>query len=141
MYGSGNGSAGYGAAGGGYGKTAGYGSSGYGGSVSYSATEGSAGTGYAISSSSYGASSSYQNNSYSNSGHAGHAAFIAETFLDPNRPWTPIISNLGEVQGVVEQTFEKITNQAFPHDDVKIMICNPEDFRRIHEATAGNWTG
>lgn len=137
-----SGSAGYGMAGGGYGKMPGYASSGYGSKFAgYSANAGSAGSGYAMNGGNYSSATSYGSNSYSNNGHApAHAAFIAETFLNPERSWTPIISNLGEVQSVVEQTFEMITGQAFPHDDIKIMICKPEDFRKIHEATAGTWS-
>lgn len=69
-----------------------------------------------------------------------HAAFITETFLNPERPWTPIISNLGEVKEVVEQTFEMMTGQKFPHENIKIMICKPEDLRRIHETTGNGWS-
>ncbi len=77
---------------------------------------------------------------YNSSEPEQHAAFITETFLNPERPWTPIVSNLGDVKEVVEQTFEMMTGQKFPHESIKIMICKPEDLRRIHETTGNGWS-
>ncbi|MEM3154302.1 MAG: hypothetical protein QW165_01910 [Candidatus Woesearchaeota archaeon] len=54
-----------------------------------------------------------------------------EHFLAENRPLTPIISNLGEVKEIVEQTFQIITGQEFPHDSIKITICEEKEFRQI----------
>lgn len=64
---------------------------------------------------------------------------LAENFLTENRPWTPMISNMGEVKEVVEQTFEKITGQEFPQDSIKILVCDEEQFRNIHTCTGGAW--
>ncbi len=64
---------------------------------------------------------------------------LAESFLAENRPLTPMISEMGDVKEIVEQTFEKITGQEFPHDSIKIVVCEESQFRSIHESTGAMW--
>lgn len=111
---------------GGYGgSSGGYGSS---GAPSYSAASGySSGGGYA---SSLSAQSSYQAAEQAQMSHT-------EEFLAENRPWTPIVSNLGEVKEIVERTFEKMTGQEFSHENIKVMICDDKQFKDILGA---GWT-
>lgn len=106
---------------GGYSGSAGYSSgSGYSGSSGYSAS----GCGY--SGSSYGGKAEYAMPETPN---------FSETFLAEDRPATPMISELGEVKEIIQQTFEKITGQEFPEQDIKITICNEEQF---HQMQTGN---
>lgn len=63
-----------------------------------------------------------------------------ENFLVENRPQTPIISNMGDVKEVIEMTFEKITGQEFPEDSIKIVVCDEQTFRNIHNSTGGAWS-
>jgi hypothetical protein len=112
---------------GGYSGSAGYGSGGYSRSPGYS-----------------GAAASYASNSYGQAhGYSmpetPHMS-MAESFLAENRPETPMISTMGEVQDVVEQTFELITGQSFPHESIKIMVCDEQTFRQIHASTGGTWS-
>jgi hypothetical protein len=114
MYGMG----GYGGSSGGYGAS-GYGSSGAAGyrvAAGYSARNGYTG--------SLSAQSSYQASEQAQMSHT-------EEFLAENRPWTPIVSNLGEVKEIVEQTFEKMTGQEFSHENIKVMICDDKQFKEL----------
>jgi hypothetical protein len=63
-----------------------------------------------------------------------------ENFLEENRPMTPMISNMGDIKEVIEMTFEKITGQEFPHDSIKIVVCDEQTFRDIHNSTGGAWS-
>jgi len=63
---------------------------------------------------------------------------MVDVFLEETRPWTPIISQMEEVRPIVEETFERITGQPFPHDGIRMTICTPEDFQRAHQAVGGN---
>ncbi len=65
---------------------------------------------------------------------------MAENFLADDRPSTPMISNMGEVQEVIEQTYKLITGQEFPHDSIRILICDENQFKQIHNSTGGNWS-
>lgn len=60
---------------------------------------------------------------------------VAEDFLAPNRPVTPIVSRMGDVKHIIEQTYSTITGQEFPHDSIRIVICDEDTFRRVHEST------
>lgn len=64
--------------------------------------------------------------------------FAASDFLATSRPETPIISRIGEVKPVVEEAFEKLTGQKFPHDDIKIVILNNADFHDLHKRETGS---
>jgi hypothetical protein len=117
---------------------------GYSGSSGYSAGGGYSGShGYTMSSAGYSAGGSYAG---SLSGPASYQASEqaqmshTEDFLAENRPWTPIISNLGDVKEIVEQTFEKMTGQEFPHENIAVVICDEKQFRDIHMSIGGNWS-
>lgn len=69
-----------------------------------------------------------------------HNHFIADSFLSDSRPLTPFISNMEEVKEIVEQAYGIITNQEFPEESIKILVCNDEDFRQIHATTGNYWT-
>lgn len=60
-----------------------------------------------------------------------HSSFIAETFLAENRPWTPIVSNMNEVREVVEETYQKMTGEKFPHKSIKVQIMEEKQFRML----------
>jgi hypothetical protein len=88
---------------------------------------------------------------YATSGYAGSFAgnyFQPETphfssnenFLAEDRPMTPMVSNMGDVKEVVEMTFEKITGQEFPHDSIKIVVCDEQTLRQVHSNTGGAWS-
>lgn len=115
-----------------------YGCGGYSGASSYCA----AGGGY---SSSYSAGQNYSCNtaSYMGSSYGTKAEYampetpsfqLTEGFLTENRPLTPIISNLGDVKEIIQQTFQKITGQEFPEDAIKIRICDEKQFRQMQPA-------
>ncbi len=63
-----------------------------------------------------------------------------ENFLAENRPITPIISNMGDIKEVIQITFEKITGQEFPEDSIKIVVCDEQTFRDVHNSTRGAWS-
>jgi len=65
---------------------------------------------------------------------------LTENFLAEDRPMTPMVSNMGDVKEVVEMTFEKITGQEFPHDSIRIVVCDEQTFRDIHNSTGGAWS-
>jgi len=111
-----------------------YNCGGYSGTASYiSAGGGGYSSGYTAGSCS---------NSYGGSSYGGKAEykmpetpnFSAETFLAEDRPATPMISELGDVKEIIEQTFQKITGQEFPEEDIKITICNEEQFHQMQTA-------
>jgi len=107
---------------GGYSGSSGYGSSGYSQTSGYSSA-----AGYSSSNSYAGSSAGPGNYQASEQAQMSHT----EDFLAENRPWTPIISNLGEVKEIVEQTFEKMTGQEFPQDSIKIIICAEKQFKEL----------
>ncbi len=72
---------------------------------------------------------------YSASTPEQHAAFIANVFLNPERPTTPIISVVGEVKEVIEQTYMEMTGQSFPWQDIKLAVLPPQHFKQAYEAT------
>ena len=95
----------------------------------------------------YSGSSGYStsgSSSYGGSSYGGKAEYAmpetpnflqADIFLNENRPLTPLISQLGEVKEVIEQTFKLITGQDFPQEDIKIAICNEQEFRQIQPSS------
>ncbi|VVB81043.1 Uncharacterised protein [uncultured archaeon] len=112
-----------------------YSCGGYSGTASYCAAGGG---GY---SSGYSAASC--SNSYGGSSYGGKAEYampetpnfqMADVFLTEDRPMTPIVSELGEVRQIIEQTFEKITGQEFPAEDIQITICDETQFREMQPA-------
>lgn len=111
-----------------------YGMGGYSGGTGYGSSGYSAFSGYNSASAGYSAGGSYSGSfSGQSSYQASEQAQMSHTedFLAENRPWTPIISNLGEVKEVVEQTFEKMTGQEFPHESIKVMICDDKQFKEV----------
>ncbi len=116
-----------------------YGMGGYSGNAGYGA-----GGGYSHSSGYSGGASSYSGSSYG--GKAEYAMpetphFSSnESFLAEDRPTTPIVSSMGDVKEVIEMTFEKITGQEFPHDSIKIVVCDEQTFKEIHDSTGGAWS-
>ncbi len=116
-----------------------YGIGGYSGNAGYGA-----GGGYSHSSGYSGGASSYSASSYG--GKAEYAMpetphFSSnESFLAEDRPTTPIVSSMGDVKEVIEMTFEKITGQEFPHDSIKIVVCDEQTFKEIHDSTGGAWS-
>ncbi len=115
----------------------------------YSGNSGYAGSGYSHSSG-YSSAAGYSGGAGYSTGHSAPASqysqpeqphfSFADSFLTENRPMTPMISDMGEVKEVIEQTFEKITGQEFPHDSIKIMICDEQKFRQVHNNTGGSWS-
>lgn len=67
-----------------------------------------------------------------------HASIVVESFLAPNRPVTPMVTKLGDVKKVVEQTYEELTGQAFPHDDIRIQILPENEFSAMHRSISGH---
>ena len=114
------------------------------GCTSYSGAGYGAGGGYSQSQSYASSSASYCTGSYGPKPEYAMPEVpqisLNESFLAENRPWTPFISRLGDVQEVVEKTFELITGQEFPHDSIKIAICDEKEFRELHMNTGGIWS-
>ena len=69
-----------------------------------------------------------------------HSSIIVTEYLSDDRPWTPIINTLGEVKDIIDQTFNAITGHDFPHESIRIVICNPTQFKSIYESTGGNFS-
>ncbi|RJQ22516.1 hypothetical protein C4580_00500 [Candidatus Woesearchaeota archaeon] len=120
----------------------------YGGGTSYGGNNSRAAYG---SSSSYSSGSAYGSSPARSEQHAysgneyqarppaqygGPHESIVDTYLEDNRPWTPIVTELGEIQSVLEQAFEKITGQPFPREHITITIQNAADFEKRHPITA-----
>lgn len=61
---------------------------------------------------------------------AGPHESIVDNYLEDNRPVTPIVNDLGDVQQVVDEAFLKVTGQQFPRDMIHISILPVEDFVR-----------
>ncbi len=94
------------------------------------------GTNYSSIQSNYSALSLYSSgNNYSTPEFSSE--FIAESFLAPQRPWTPIVSKMDDVKEVIEETFELITGQQFPNDDIKIIILSEDNFHKLHTSING----
>jgi len=128
-----------------------YGCGSYSGTVSYSVRQGAINTGYGGMSSGYSHSSGYSGraSSYAPSAYAKAPGYsmpgtpnlsLTGDFLAEDRPLTPMISEMGEIKEVVEQTFEKITGQEFPSDSIKILVCDEKQFREVHNNTGGRWS-
>ena len=120
---------------------------GYSGTVSYGSRPGPVSSSYPSLSPSYqfGESNSAPGVIYHAGGKPKYATpetphfSLAENFLAEDRPVTPMISNMGEVKEIVEMTFEKITGQEFPHDSIKVVVCDEETFRGVHASTGAAW--
>ncbi|PIN74739.1 hypothetical protein COV18_05965 [Candidatus Woesearchaeota archaeon CG10_big_fil_rev_8_21_14_0_10_37_12] len=96
---------------------------------------------YSSVSSGYNSANNYESSSLKPYAAQEHAHFsFAESFLVENRPTTQFVSELGEVREIVEETYCKITGQEFPHDDIKIVICNSEQLKSIHEQSGSRWS-
>lgn len=122
--------------GGGYGGNRGY-------STGYSSQSGYSSSYNPSSSGGYSAGIAYGNGlkgHYNMHMDSASASVIAEVFLESERPWTPLVSNLGDVQEVVGKTFELMTGQVFPQDSIKIVIAKPEDFKQMHNSVSNNWS-
>ena len=61
---------------------------------------------------------------------AGPHESIVDNYLEDNRPATPIVNELGEVQTVIDEAFLKVTGQTFPADMIHITILPAEEFVR-----------
>ena len=61
---------------------------------------------------------------------AGPHESIVDNYLEENRPATPIVTDLGDVQSVVDETFRKMTGQEFPRDMIHITILPADEFAR-----------
>ncbi len=125
-----------------------YGPGGYSGAVHYSSQPGAMQGGYSSFSPSYSHGGNSAGGSYSSSSlsapkysmpEAPHFS-LAGNFLAEERPMTPMISEMGDVKEIVEQTFEKITGQEFPHDSIRVVVCDERTFRDIHTSTGGAWS-
>jgi hypothetical protein len=57
--------------------------------------------------------------------------FTPKIFLKPKRPKTRFISLTEDVQNLIEETFELVTNQKLP-ENISIRVCNNEEFKQIH---------
>ena len=69
-----------------------------------------------------------------------HSSVIAETFLEDNRPVTPVISDTGDVKEVIETAFRLITHQEFPWADIVLKIMPLNDIKRVHASIGGFWS-
>jgi hypothetical protein len=116
-----------------YGMSGYSGSAGYGAGGGYSHISGYSSTSAGYSGSSYGGKAEY---AMPEIPHFSHN----ENFLAEDRPITPMVSSMGDVKEVVEMTFEKITGQEFPHDSIKIAVCDEQTFRQVHSNTGGAWS-
>jgi len=125
-----------------------YGQGEYSGTASYGVTQGAMSTGYGSGASGYAMSTS------SSGGLAGYSSMsqpkyampdishfsMTQSFLAENRPLTPMISDMGEVREIVEETYQKITGEEFPHDSITVVVCDDDQFRSIHESTGAVWS-
>ncbi len=118
-----------------------YGMGGYSGSASGASGEYSNSPGYASAPASYATASNYAG-SFAGNYFQAEAPQLShsESFLAEDRPLTPMVSDMGDVKEVIEQTFEKITGQEFPHDSIKIAVCDEQTFRDVHQNTGGAWS-
>ena len=64
--------------------------------------------------------------------------FVADNFLNPLRPETQFIGNMGQVKEFVEQTFSLVTGESFP-DNIQLTICSEEQLRKIHLSLNETW--
>lgn len=96
---------------------------------------------YQMSSPSYQSQSSHQNTENNNQEYFARAPEhnIVESFLEDERPATPVVTNKHEIMPVIEQTFELITGQEFPADNIQITICDTQMLKIIHEQMGGTW--
>jgi len=117
-----------------------YSAGGYSGTANYSASSGySNNSGYTGASMSYSGSSNYGGKADYVQPETPHFS-AAETFLAEDRPLTPMVSDMGDVKEIVEQTYEKITGQEFPHDSIRVVVCDEQTFRQVHNNTGGAWS-
>lgn len=68
--------------------------------------------------------------------------FSPSSFLNPLRPEAQHISeeNKPEIMLAVEETFQKLTNEQFPKDQIIISICPKETLKQWHELSGGTWS-
>ena len=64
--------------------------------------------------------------------------FRPVTFVNPDAPKTKFIKASEEVMELVEETFEKTTNQKLPN--FNIMVCEQDEFVKEHNKRGGKWS-
>ena len=60
---------------------------------------------------------------------SGHIIFNPGQFLDPRRELLPLVSNLDEIEPLVEEAMFATTGMSMP-EDIVIRICAPEEFQQ-----------
>lgn len=65
---------------------------------------------------------------------------MADLFLEPNRPVTPLVSEFGAVKDVTEETYKLLTGQDFPHDSVKVFVLTDTAFKSVFTASGNYWS-
>ena len=60
---------------------------------------------------------------------SGHIIFNPGQFLDPRRELLPLVSNLDEIEPLVEEAMFATTGMSMP-EDIVIRICDPEEFQQ-----------
>ena len=82
----------------------------------------------------YDQNTNYTNNThtYSNNYHLNtpQQPIISTSFLNENRPTTPIITDLKEIREIIQKTYRTITNEEIP-DEIQIQILNEKEFKKL----------
>ncbi|MBU2561804.1 MAG: hypothetical protein KKD17_05900 [Nanoarchaeota archaeon] len=76
---------------------------------------------------------------YNDSQSQEYQSSITVGLLRPLRPVTQFVEDAAEVEGIVRQTFEKLTGQAFP-DDIVVRVLGEEEMKKAHKANGGTWS-
>ncbi|MBN1544325.1 hypothetical protein JW898_02580 [Candidatus Woesearchaeota archaeon] len=77
--------------------------------------------------------------SHDNSQASSYQQTITSGLLKPKRPLTQFVESAEEIEGIVRETFEKLTGQEFP-DDIVVRVLAEEEMKRAHKANGGKWS-
>ncbi|MFC1741620.1 hypothetical protein ACFL3V_03740 [Nanoarchaeota archaeon] len=75
----------------------------------------------------------------SSTGVPAYSGSITSGLLKKRRPVTQFVDDASEVQGMVVETFEKLTGQAFP-DNIVVRVCDEKSMKKAHSANGGTWS-
>jgi len=74
---------------------------------------------------------------YDNS-HAYEGSSITVGLLRARRPITQFVADAAEVEHLVRETFETLTDQAFP-DDIIVRVLDEKEMAKAHQSNGGKW--
>lgn len=62
---------------------------------------------------------------------------LVDSFLNPNRPFTPLVSTYEDIKPIVDETYKTLVGEELPYHAFHIVVVSEDDFKFIYETTGG----